>query len=65
MIASVTNFFIQYHATSDVLELGKIKAVIPIEELRPSVYFPLPFAGITQTGSRGLPAFSTSQGLSA
>jgi hypothetical protein len=31
------------------------KAVIPTEVLRLLYRFPLPFAGITQTGSEGLP----------
>jgi hypothetical protein len=33
----------------------KRKAVIPMEALRLSLRLPLPFAGITQTGSQGLP----------
>jgi len=33
----------------------KIKAVIPWRLLRLLFHFPLPFAGITQTGSEGLP----------
>ena len=33
----------------------KTKAVIPMEALRLTFRFPLPFAGITQTGSEGLP----------
>jgi hypothetical protein len=32
----------------------KLKAVIPMEVLRLYYYLPLPFAGITQTGSEGL-----------
>jgi hypothetical protein len=33
------------------------KAVIPMKALRLYLHLPLPFAGITQTGSEGLPAF--------
>jgi len=35
--------------------MTKTKAVIPMEVLRLLFHFPLPFAGITQTGSEGLP----------
>jgi len=40
------------------------KAVIPLEVLRLFISFPLPFAGITQTGFQGLPG-GFSRGLSA
>jgi hypothetical protein len=40
-------------------EIAKKEAVIPMEVLRLLFHFPLPFAGITQTGSEGLPALKT------
>jgi hypothetical protein len=52
---------------SGKFKVGKIKnkAVIPNGGITARLCFPLPFVGIIQTGSRGLPAFSTWQGLSA